>query len=86
MKPVEFLVIVLVSFSIFAGTNGEFCDALSSVNCLNDTNQVLLAGVRSSTRICFLCDGLDCLNIDIDSSAQVECDSSCYIGIDGKLT
>jgi len=86
MKPLKFLVIILVSFSIYADTNGEFCDALSSVNCLNDTNQVLKASIRSISNICYLCYGAECLDAVENALAEVECDSSCYIGIDGKLT
>ncbi|XP_070502926.1 proprotein convertase subtilisin/kexin type 5-like [Chironomus tepperi] len=83
MKNVEYLVIVLVSISLYADTNGETCDALNSVNCLNDTNQVIVASaVRISNRICYLCYGAECLDVAENEAAEVECESSCYIGID----
>jgi hypothetical protein len=85
MKSVKLLVTILVSFSICADTNGEFCEASSSINCINDTSQVLIASVRSTSNICYLCYGEECLDTE-NALAEVECESSCYIGIDGKLT
>lgn len=85
MKLVEFLVIILISISFYADTSGEFCDASSAINCLNDTNQVLIASVRRSSIKCFLCHGFDCLNVAINVTGEVGCESSCYIGIDGNM-
>lgn len=84
MRIVNIIWILLVLSSNHAYINGE-CDVLISNNCENVTNQAIITSIRKTKNICFLCDGLECVDPIKSVSAEAECDTACYIGINGKL-
>lgn len=74
---------LLLSSSYYSCANGKDCN---SSDCLNETNGIVVSSARvAGNNVCFLCHGEDCFDPAGSNAAEVECESPCYIGIDGKL-